>query len=139
MATTQELVLYYDPAGTASRAKGVFVRQRVRIRTVTSEQAGQRVGYLAGLRGWEEIPGARAPGTPVGSVLVFSGLNGPRLDTVLSALHRAGVPREVYKAVVTADNASWSFAALCAELQRERRAVEQGEKADHPPESETVI
>ena len=131
MAANTGLVLCYDPSGAALRARGAFARQRVRIRTVTPEQLGERVGKLAGLRGWETAEPEAATAAFEGSVLVFSGLAGPRLDGVLAALRRAGVGREVYRAVVTGDNAGWSFSALCAELARERAAVEQGVRADH--------
>ena len=131
MAVSRELVLIYDPEGTAAPAKGVFLRQKIRMRPVTPEQVGQLVGYLAGLKGWEERPDTGDITVPQGSVLLFSGLMGHRLDQVLTALRKAGVPPQVYKAVVTADNAGWPFGQLCAELARERQAVEAGRGAAH--------
>ena len=130
MAVSQALVLFYDPQGTAAAARKVFLTRHIRVRTVEPEQAGQRVGALAGLKGWalEEI---QAPSPPQQSVLVFSGVLGAQLDGVLTALRRAGVPPTVYKAVVTADNAGWTFAQLCEELTRERQAVEAGREAAH--------
>ena len=134
MPASQERVLFYDPNGMAGRAKGVFLRQKIRICPVTPEQTGQRVGFLAGIKGWEQETGE--PVQPPGiSVLVFSGLPRVKLDLALSALRRAGVPQTVYKAVVTADNAGWTFAALCAELERERQAVEKGGRVSHAQNS----
>ena len=132
MPASQARVLFYDPKGVAGKAKGVFLRQKIRICPVTPEQAGQTVGFLAGIKGWEAAEPAEPVQPPDASVLVFSGLPGARLDLALAALRRAGVPRSVYRAVVTADNAGWSFAQLCAELERERAAVERGRAAGHP-------
>ena len=125
MPASQERVLFYDPNGMAGRAKGVFLRQKIRICPVTPEQTGQRVGFLAGIKGWEQETGEaiQPPGISV------------KLDLALSALRRAGVPQTVYKAVVTADNAGWTFAALCAELERERQAVEKGGRVSHAQNS----
>lgn len=131
MAVSSELVLIYDPDGAAAPAKAVFLRQKVRMRTVTAEQAGQLVGFLAGLKGWEEQQCDEKGSAPQASVLIFSGLNGPRLDGVLTALRKAGVPPQVFKAVVTAENAGWPFDQLCAELARERQAVEAGRGSAH--------
>lgn len=127
MPNTQELVLLYYPSPEASRAKGVFLQQKIRIRPVITEELGMAVGFLAGIRADSQATGAmEPPESPTEPVMVFSGLSSRRLDGVLAALRKAGVPRSVYKAVVTAENASWPFSALCAELIREREAVERG-------------
>lgn len=131
MAVSQGLVLFYDPQGTAAAARKVFLTRRIRVRTVEPAQVGQRVGALAGLKGWMLEEDTQAPSQPQQSVLVFCGVLGAQLDGVLTALRRAGVPPTVYKAVVTADNAGWSFAQLCEELARERQAVEEGRGATH--------
>ena len=131
MSVSRELVLIYDPEGAAAPARGVFLRHKIRMRPIAPEQAGQLVGFLAGRKGWEEQPGGGEAPAPQCSVLLFSGVMGPRLDQVLAALRKAGVPPQVYKAVVTADNAGWPFGQLCAELARERQAVEEGRGAAH--------
>lgn len=58
MAVRKEMVLYYTPEKSAEdqKLKGVLVRLGIRIRNITPEQAGQKVGYLAGLPGFEEMP-----------------------------------------------------------------------------------
>ena len=58
MAVRKELVLYYTPEKSADdqKLKGVLVRLGIRIRNITSDQIYQKVGYLAGLPGFEEEP-----------------------------------------------------------------------------------
>ena len=95
------------------------------VKPITPEQLGQAVGSFAGL----DVPAPAAPAAPdpiPESMMIFSGLRGSELDRTLSALLKAGVPRSVYKAVVTPGNAAWSFYQLYDELRRERTAVESG-------------
>ena len=56
MAVRKEMVLYYTPEKTSDdqKRKGVLVRLGIRIRNIAPEQAGQQVGYLAGLPGFAE-------------------------------------------------------------------------------------
>ena len=128
LSAYKELVLYYDPAGLAAKAKWVFTQQRIRIKTVTPELVSETVGALAGLTVPEPETGT-AVQMPAEPVLVFCGLRSSRLDAVLAALQKAGVPRSVYKAVLTESNAAWRFDALCAELARERAALRSGGRA----------
>ena len=58
MAVRKELVLYYTPEKSADdqKLKGVLVRLSIRIQNITPDQIYQKVGYLAGLPGFEEEP-----------------------------------------------------------------------------------
>lgn len=125
MPAASGMVLYYNAASpqVANKAKAVFAVQGLRIRALAPEELVLPLGVLTGvLPPPEETP---APRAPLGeSLMVFSGIGGARLDRVLSALLRAGVPRSVFKAIVTPDNVSWDFYRLLGELKAERAAVE---------------
>jgi len=124
-------VLCYLPAPTPweKKLRPALAVAGAGVKRILPEEAGETVGALAGLRGYEKSGGTEeAPNEPV---LILCGLTGPRLDAALNALRRAGVPRSVYKAVVTGENAKWTFAALCRELRREREAMEQGGAGVH--------
>ena len=56
-------------------------------------------------------------------MLVLSGFTNARLDALLTALRKAGVPKIGWKAVLTPTNVSWTFRDLCAELEREHEAM----------------
>lgn len=127
MPAPHGLVLYYNAADSqeAAKARLVFIRMGLLVKPITPEQLGQAVGSFAGL----DVPAPAAPAAPdpiPESMMIFSGLRGSELDRTLSALLKAGVPRSVYKAVVTPGNAAWSFYQLYDELRRERTAVESG-------------
>ena len=121
---TETALLYFPDASEAAAARRTLVILKLRVRDVPPEHAGWTVGKLAGLSGHEETDENAA--APKDAAIVFCGLGQRRLDQTLAALRRAGVPRSVFKAVLTADNADWSFAALCGELAKERDAIDSG-------------
>lgn len=126
MPASQELVLFYYPAPEAAKAKSVFARMGVRIKTITPDLLGEPLGFLAGLAGF--APGGQPPQAPAppDPVLVLCNFAGHRLDALLQGLRKAGVPRTVYKAVLTPSNAAWTLSALAEELAEERAALEGG-------------
>lgn len=120
MPVSKAIVLFYaagDEAQTA-RAKGVFIRSGVRIRMVEASQLDQAVGSFAGV----DVPQPEAQDHPPveESMMVFINMAMPKLYAVLTALDKAGVPRSVFKSVLTAENARWSFYQLYDELTKER-------------------
>lgn len=125
MPTPCGLVLYYHagPETEAAQAKLVFIRFGLRLKCITPDQLGQAVGSFAGLN----VPAPESrPARPIpDSLLIFADLPGKTLDQVLAALRKAGVSRSVFKAVITPQNAAWSFYQLYEELKEERQAIEQ--------------
>lgn len=134
MPAIRGTVLYYNASSPqeGKKAKAVFVTHGLRIRAIAPEELGRPLGSFTGvLPQPEEAPAPREPISE--SLMVFSGIGGAQLDRVLTALLRAGVPRSVYKAIVTPGNVSWDFYQLREELKAERAAVEGGD-----PPSEKV-
>ncbi len=120
------MVLIYTPApeGWAGKLQKTLAVRGVGIKRILPADVGQQVGALAGVKGFSlREDGAGTP--PEESVLIFCGMAGAGLDGALTACRTAGVPRGVYKAVVTAENAGWSFADLVQELVQERAAMEE--------------
>ncbi len=74
-------------------------------------------------------------GFPVGSrqgggavaeeMLVLCGFTPDKLDSFLAAFPSGGVPSVALKAVLTPSNATWTAGELCAELLRERQAMDR--------------
>ena len=131
MAGMNGLVLYYCPQGAqeAAKARLVFIRSKLRVKLLTEADLNELIGPYVGLkaRPAEELPEGWEQVEPT-SFMVFAGLRGHVLDKVLSDLVKSGVPRSVYKAVVTPTNAGWTFRALYTELTREREAMAQGKQ-----------
>ena len=139
---SKEMVLYYQPesmknGGNASKAaklKGVLVQMGIRIKNISPEQADQKIGYLAGYDGYEENTDSRENGEEVHpaieeEMLVMKNFTSRRIDELLAALRKAGVPKIALKAVVTETNCNWTFYALYEELKKEHEAMS---KKDEP-------
>ncbi|BAL00770.1 hypothetical protein OBV_35710 [Oscillibacter valericigenes Sjm18-20] len=62
-----------------------------------------------------------------GRMMVFCDMD-DQMDDILPALRQAGIGPECYKAVLTAWNQEWDGIALFAELQKERRTMEERQK-----------
>ena len=128
MPVSNELVLFYypGPAPEAAKARAVFARMGVRIKTITPDLLGESLGYLAGLAGFGPGGQSAQEPAPPDPILVLCNFAGHRLDALLQGLRKAGVPRTVYKAVLTPSNAPWTLPALARELADERAALEGG-------------
>lgn len=138
MAKMMETVLYYNPGRTetmkhVAMMKSVLVRMGVRIKNIGPEQVLEKVGYLAGMEGYEaakESAGAVPGKLPVipEEVMVLKQFSGQRLDMLLSGLRGAGVPRIALKAVLTEHNSDWTFYHLYQELKEEHETMTAGQQ-----------
>lgn len=128
-----ETVLYYtpEPSEKAVKLKGVLVRMGIRIKNISPEQAGETIGSLLGIAGYEknseEDRGAEneEKALPVmdQEMLVMHRFSERRLDELLMNLRKAGVPKIALKAIVTESNAGWSFSHLYEELLEEHQRM----------------
>ena len=138
MAKMMETVLYYNPGRPetmklVAMMKSVLVRMGVRIKNIGPEQVLEKVGYLAGMEGYEaakESAGAVPGKLPVipEEVMVLKQFSGQRLDMLLSGLRGAGVPRIALKAVLTEHNSDWTFYHLYQELKEEHETMTAGQQ-----------
>ena len=135
----KEMVLYYAPENAVhvSVIKGVLVQMGIRIKNLTSGRCEKKIGYLAGMDGFEDedvvlgetvVPGVGQQASPMTineELLVLCGFTEERLDQLLERLKKAGVPRSVMKAIVTHSNAYWTVYELYSHLVEERKQIEQ--------------
>ncbi|MCH5193373.1 MAG: DUF3783 domain-containing protein [Oscillospiraceae bacterium] len=90
-------------------------------KAIPEDKAGEQVGFLAGYGGFSSNGSSvRAEG----ECLIFSGIEGNRLDTVLKAIRAEGISIPL-KAIVTATNQSQTLEWLLDELAKEHEAMEQ--------------
>ena len=88
---------------------------------ISEDQAGEQVGFLAGYGGFSSN-GSQI--SAEGECVIFSGIEGNRLDTVLKAMRAEGISIPL-KAVVTETNQSQTLVWLLEELAKEHEAMEQ--------------
>lgn len=114
------IVLFYDP-GTApfgARLPALCVIEKLKLRRVHNADLNSVLGELAAGTGVPVPPVDQPLPEPV---LVFCGLSNSQLDRMLAVLRRQKV--FCLKAVLTPDNAKWTFRALYGELTRERESL----------------
>ena len=132
-----ELVLYYSTGDARMKKqemmmKSVLVRMGVNIRNVAPYQVLESLVYLAGVPGFEKrevsekleteekLPEITEP------MLVMRDFTSRRIDTLLLNLRKAKVPKINLKAIVTEQNAGWSFYHLYEEIGEEHRLMNGG-------------
>lgn len=128
-----ETVLYYtpEPSEKAVKLKGVLVRMGIRIKNISPEQAGETIGSLLGIAGYEKnseedrAAENEEKALPVmdQEMLVMHRFSERRLDELLMNLRKACVPKIALKAIVTESNAGWSFGHLYEELLEEHQRM----------------
>lgn len=148
-AGVRETVLYYTPEKKPyeMKLKGLFVRMGIRVKTAAADEAGKRVDALMGLPGADSAAsqenGASA-GTGVAEgitdsdsgeqltedgaamtqeLLILHHFSSQRLDELLAAMRKAGIPRIALKAVVTETNRNWTLRQLYREIEEEHRRI----------------
>ena len=125
----KEMVLYYTPeqSSKVTKLKGVLVRMGIRIKNITPEQVTQKVGYLAGVEGFEAQENDKGAVLPVigEEVLVMHRFTSRRIDELLLNLRKAGVSRIELKAIVTESNCPWTFYQLFEELKEEHAKMQE--------------
>lgn len=132
-----ELVLYYSTGDPRMKKqemmmKSVLVRMGVKIRNVAPDQVMESVGYLAGVPGFEKREVLQQPEAEekipqiTEQMLVMKDFTSRRMDTLLLNLRKAKVPKINLKAIVTEQNAGWSFYHLYEEIGEEHRRMNGG-------------
>ena len=132
-----ELVLYYSTGDPRMKKqemmmKSVLVRMGVKIRNVAPDQVMESVGYLAGVPGFEKREVLQQPEAEekmpqiTEQMLVMKDFTSRRIDALLLNLRKAKVPKIDLKAIVTEQNAGWSFYHLYEEIGEEHRKMNGG-------------
>lgn len=135
MAAAREMVLYYSPekSDKTRLLKGALVCMGIRIRNIGPEQVNQKVGYLAGLEGFDEEPQPQEQGEALPVIpeemLLLHGFSSGRLDALLKQLRKSKATVAL-KAVLTESNCAWSFYQLYEEIRAEHEMMAQG-KSKH--------
>jgi len=116
-----ETVLMYNCNGEQwAKLRQIFLMLRVRIRPVEADQYGLTLEELLG-RSEEKVPVEEEFSDPM---LVFCNLPHEKLDHLLTAMGRAGLPRIALKAMLTPTNRTWTSQQLWTELRREHEAMQ---------------
>lgn len=98
-------------------------RLGIRLKANPARDYAQKLGYLAGIKGFPQEK-VIFSGTPFpAEMLVFSGMNSDQVDMFLKQYKETGLPVIGLKAIVTPYNIFWTAEMLFSELMKEHLAV----------------
>lgn len=90
---------------------------------VQAKDCAQKLGHLAGIKGFPRERAAYTGAPFPSEMIVFSGMNSDRVDAFLDAYKKTGLPPIPLKVVVTSHNVFWTADALFRELLREHMSL----------------
>lgn len=116
----EKVLLYHFQEGERLAAIQTLLQTLGIEHDVLPEAAwGQTIGYLLGLKGFQENAALLEDVLFPHEVMIFYQIQDRRLDRVLEAFRQADIPRVRYKAVVTPMNRFWSLRRLCETMKKE--------------------
>lgn len=122
----EKVLLYHFPEGKRLVAIQTLLQTLGIEHDVLPEAAwGQTIGYLLGLKGFQEKEALLEDVLFPHEVMIFYQIQDRRLDQVLEAFRQADIPRVRYKAVVTPMNRFWSLRRLCETMEKEHAYLAQ--------------
>lgn len=125
-ATNEQVLLYgiKDP-DKERKLKAILIRMGVRIRNISTDACHQKVGYLAGIKGFEQIEASDMTKQPVqDEMLIMRGFTNARLDLLLKEMRKNNITINL-KAIMTDHNQHWNLYELYEELKKEHEAMSQ--------------
>ena len=125
MKKAEEIVLLYSfiDEQKLQRIEQVLIKQKIKCKVLGDDMHRQKIGYLLGKPGFNEMPVKEDGFVFPHEVMVFYNIKGKRLDQVLLALKNEAIAHVKFKAVVTPFNMLWTLRRLCETLQREHAAT----------------
>lgn len=94
------------------------------LREIGPEEAGQKIGFLAGLPGFEKAEGVLAMKIPE-EVMILGGFTSSRMDELFRKMREAGIPKIALKAAVTETNKNWTLGQLYIEIRMEHEEMKR--------------
>lgn len=91
----------------------------IRMIAVQPKDYGQKLGYLAGVKGFAAERAVYTKGAFPMEMIAFSGMDSERLDVFLNAYKESGMEPVALKAILTPHNVFWTAEKLFSELFRE--------------------
>ena len=122
----KEVILLFNFEQSKGRKLATqLMMMKFKVKAVKEEEWGYPIGYLCGspetIEEKEIIEEKQKLDSPM---LVMAGVDGKRLNQVLTAIKKSGIGKIPYKAVVTETNQHWLPFVLLEELKQEHEQME---------------
>lgn len=119
MAGKAKLLLFHMEPGKAKQIEAVCHSLKIQPVKIKPTSYNQKLGYLAGITGFNRendiYTGADFPT----EMMVFSGMDSDMIDIFLSKYKEASIPPVGLKAIITQHNIFWTAEELYHELFKE--------------------
>lgn len=111
-----------DDPETIKNIQFMAIRLNIRVKRITADMAGYKVGYITGLNGYTDMVSTEDFEVPHEQMMLMQNFTSSRIDQLLAFFRTAGIPRIPLKAMLTEHNKDWFFYELYEELKKERDA-----------------
>ncbi|MDO5336067.1 MAG: DUF3783 domain-containing protein [Eubacteriales bacterium] len=88
------------------------------------EDAGQKIGFLVGLPGFEKAQGVLPMKIPE-EIMILNGFTSSRMDELFKRMREAGIPKIALKAAITESNKNWTLGQLYIEIRMEHEEIKR--------------
>ncbi|MGL6201980.1 MAG: DUF3783 domain-containing protein [Lachnospiraceae bacterium] len=114
-----------DDPQTVKNIQFMAVRLKIRVKRITEEMTGLKIGYITGLEGYTDEITKEEFAVPQEPVMLMQNFTDRKIDQLLHLFRTAGIPRIALKAMLTDYNKDWYFYQLYEELCREHESFNQ--------------
>lgn len=119
IGSADERIIAYKQQENLVKLKKTADKLHIKLIIAEDNEAETPIGFFAGFNGFEK---SEKSGEADNGCIIFSGLSGKKIDTVLAELRKAEISVPL-KAVLTPSNQKWSIKKLTAELAKEREKL----------------
>ena len=109
-------IIAYKQQKNLGALKKIAEKLNIKLVAADDDDAETPLGFFAGFEGFSK---SEKKGEAENGCIIFTGLSGKQIDSVLVELRKAEIVIPL-KAVLTPSNQNWSIKKLTAELEKER-------------------
>lgn len=117
--TADGRIIAYKQQENLNKLNKIADKLRIKLIIAEDSEAETPIGFFAGFDGFEK---SEKVGEADNGCIIFSGLSGRQIDSVLAELRKAEVSIPL-KAALTPSNQKWSIKKLVSELAKEREKL----------------
>lgn len=121
MADSAHILLFHVEQKKAGQIERVCQNLGICISKIKPSSYSQKLGYLAGISGFNRRNTVYSGSDFPSEMMVFSGMDSDMLDHFLDEYKKASIPPIGLKAVLTPHNIFWSAKELYQELFKEHQ------------------
>ena len=113
------LLINFQDKKKLANIRTILMTQKILGKQITKGSYAQPLGALVGIKTLEKKDAIYEGEELENEMMVFVNLPNSKLDYILEAMKKKGIPRVDHKAVLTPTNSGWTIPELYEELAKE--------------------